>query len=152
MHDDAVSEPRPRGGLIAVGLVAGCIVVGLTVGKLPKVDLTDVAARPTMMRDLSFADRADGSIAVLDAPSQRVIDVLEPGDDGFVRGVVRALARERRRLELGTEAPFRMVAWSDGRLSLEDTLTGHRAELLGTFGETNTESALRLLYAGNAAR
>lgn len=152
MQDSVTPEPRPRGGLIATGLVAGCIIVGLLVGKMEKVELAPADARPTMMRDLRFADRADGAIVVMEGSSEEVVDVMEPGDDGFVRGVVRALARERRRLEIGPDAPFRMVAWSDGRLSIEDTVTGHRAELMGTFGSTNTESALRLLQAGNPSQ
>jgi putative photosynthetic complex assembly protein len=143
-------QPRPRGGLIATGLLAGCVILGLLVGKIEKVELAPPDARPEMMRDLRFADRGDGAILVIDAPSDRVVDVLEPGEDGFVRGLLRGLARERRRLDIDPDAPFRMVAWSDGRLSLEDTVTGHRAELMGTFGATNTESALRLLAAGSA--
>ena len=152
MQDNVTGTPQPRGGLIAIGLLAGCIVVGLLVGKMEKVDLAPPDARPTEIRDLRFQDRADGAVVVLDAPSNRVVDVLEPVDDGFVRGIVRSLARERKRLDIGADAPFRMIAWSDGRLSIEDTVTGHRAELIGTFGQTNTASALRLLQAGTVSR
>lgn len=153
MQDSSIhQQPKPRGGLIATGLIAGCIIVGLLVGRMEKVELAPPDARPTMMRDLRFVDRVDGAILVIDAPSDRIVDVLPAGEEGFVRGLLRGLARERRRLDIDAEAPFRMVAWSDGRLSLEDTVTGHRAELMGTFGTDNTESALRLLHAGDVVR
>ncbi len=150
---EAKSERRPlRGEYVAAMLVAGCVAVGFGVGQLPKMELADAEARPTMMRDLRFADRADGGIVVLDAYSDRVVQEMEPGDGGFVRGVLRAIARERKRQDIGGEAAFRMVAWSDGRLSLEDTVTGHRAELIGAFGQDNTQSMVELFEAGSPMR
>jgi putative photosynthetic complex assembly protein len=148
VSDNAKRAPKPRGALVATALLAGCVAVGFGVGQLPKMELADTQARPTMMRDLRFADRADGGIIVFEAPSDRVIQEFDPDGGGFVRGVLRALARERKRQDISGEAPFRMIAWSDGRLSIEDTVTGHRAELIGAFGADNTASMIELLHAG----
>jgi putative photosynthetic complex assembly protein len=152
MHP-STTERRPwRGEVVATLLLAGCVAIGFGVGKLPKMELTDPSARPLMMRELRFEDRNDGGIMVLEYGNDRIIHELEPGEGTFVRSVLRALARERKRMELGAEAPFRMIAWSDGRLSLEDTVTGHRTELNGAFGQDNTAAMIELLYAGGPGR
>jgi putative photosynthetic complex assembly protein len=47
-------------------------------------------------RSLRFEDRPNGDIAVLDASSQREVAHFQ-GEQGFLRGSLRALARERQR-------------------------------------------------------
>ena len=76
--------------------------------------------------------------------------VLAPGTNGFARGVLRGLARERRRSDIGMEPPFRLARWSDGRLTLEDPTTGRRIEL-GAFGPTNAEVFAALMLAPAAS-
>jgi putative photosynthetic complex assembly protein len=73
-----------------------------------------------------------------------VAAVLAPGEDGFIRATLRGLARERRRGDLGAEAPFRLASWPDGGLSLEDTATGRTLDLRA-FGPTQAEAFARLL-------
>ncbi len=46
-------------------------------------------------RLLRFEDRADGSIAVIDAATGGMLERVH-GEQGFLRGALRALARERR--------------------------------------------------------
>src|SRR5207237_406494 len=79
-------------------------------------------APPVAQHDLRFVDAADGSIAVLDATDQRVVDRVV-GESGFVRGTLPGLARERKRQGLGSDIPFRLVAHADGRLTLLDPAT-----------------------------
>jgi putative photosynthetic complex assembly protein len=64
-----------------------------------------------------------------------------------MRGTLRGLARDRRMRDLGPEAPFRLVSWTDGRLTLDDTATGRRLDLLA-FGQTQAEAFARLLPTG----
>lgn len=102
-------------------------------------------------RDLRFEDQADGSITVYDAEESTVVDVLPPGSYGFIRATLRGFARDhkldagpdKREIE-GPKPPFRVTAWSDGRVSLEDIMTGRSTELTA-FGHTNVEAFTRLL-------
>ena len=63
--------------------------------------------------------------------------VVAPGTNGFLRGVLRGLARERKLERSAIEPPFRLTRWADGRLSLEDPATGRRIDDLEAFGPTN---------------
>ena len=94
-------------------------------------------------RALRFEDRPDGAIAVIDAGSgQQLVEIR--GEQGFVRGSLRALTRERKQREMGSEAPFELIAQADGRLTLHDPATGKRVEL-ESFGPTNAANFSRLL-------
>lgn len=101
---------------------------------------------PVMAREFRFEDRADGAIVARDAGTGAMVAVYDIGTNGFVRGTLRALARGRRQADLGHEIPFRVAAWSDGRVRLLDTATGREIEL-NAFGETNKDVFLRLLTA-----
>ena len=70
--------------------------------------------------------------------------MLPPGQDGFVRIVLRNLARERIRQEQERHIPFRLTRWADGRLSVEDPTTGRRVDL-GAFGAVNAASFAKLM-------
>ena len=69
-------------------------------------------------RSLRFEDRPDGGIAVIDGVSGKLL-VAVHGEQGFLRGVVRALARERRTRDMGPEQPFLLTApsWPPPRLT-----------------------------------
>ena len=108
----------------------------------------DAAAVTTL--ELRFLDRDDGSIAVVDAHDGHMIEHIV-GQNGFVRGTLRGLARERRRQGIGAEPPFQLVARADGRLTLIDPSTGRRVDL-ESFGPTNSAEFARLLTAADKAR
>lgn len=94
-------------------------------------------------RELHFVDTAEGDVLVLDARNGETVARFT-GEQGFVRGTLRALARERNRRGLGAQAPLRLVAQSDGRLTLLDPATSARIGL-EAFGSSNlaTFAALR---------
>jgi putative photosynthetic complex assembly protein len=100
-------------------------------------------AKPVATRLLRFEDRPDGSIAVIDATSGRLLERVQ-GEQGFLRGSLRALARERRMREVGALPPFELAARADGRLTLTDPATGARLDL-ESFGPTNAAVFARLL-------
>jgi putative photosynthetic complex assembly protein len=138
----------PRGILLAAaGLLAAVMLLAAT-ARLTDAgtvrDATGSIERAVTVRDLRFDDRADGSIEVLDASSGQTVAVLEPESNGFIRGSLRALVRERARRGHGAERPFRVAAWPDGRLTLEDLATGTLVDLRA-FGETNAASFAALL-------
>jgi putative photosynthetic complex assembly protein len=86
-------------------------------------------------RLLHFQDRANGDIAVVDARSGQEVARLR-GEQGFARGALRTLARERMRRDLGPDMPFELSAYVDGKLVLRDPATGERIHL-EAFGASN---------------
>ncbi len=135
-----------KGTVIAMGL-AILAVVGLTIAPIPSARPPETAAALRSERSFVAADRADGAVVLSDATTGRQVLVVAPGEDGFMRGTLRGLARDRRLRDLGPEAPFRLSSWSDGRLTLDDTATGRRLDLLA-FGQTQADAFARLLPIG----
>lgn len=153
MSDDALDRPSfPRGALLAAGAliaVAFAIAIIARLGGIGSMRAPDTPAVES--RQLRFEDRPDGAVAVHDVDTGRIVDVLQPGTYGFVRTMMRGLARERRLKEIGPEPSFRLLRLADGRLFLEDTGTGRRIDL-GAFGRSNTDAFARLLKAGGSTR
>jgi putative photosynthetic complex assembly protein len=89
-------------------------------------------------------------VVIADARSGQVVDVIAPGTNGFLRSVLRGLARERKRQDLGEQLPFRLTRWADNRLLLDDEATGRRIDL-GAFGLTNAEAFSRVLNNARSA-
>ena len=143
----------PRGALIfAAALIAGTIATAAAVRTgLAPLQASPVAIRsaehlkPVQVRDLVFADQPDGGVRITDVTTGQPAEVIAPlSHSGFIRGVMRGLARERRMHGIGSAPPFRLTAWPDGGLSLTDTATGRIIEL-GAFGSTNRAAFAALL-------
>lgn len=134
----------PKGMVIGTVLVIAGTLVLAALGHKAPVNPAVTGAQPTATRDIRFADRADGAVVVSDARSGREIEVVEPGTEGFVRGAMRGLVRQRRIADIGPDMPFRLSTWPDGRITLQDTANGNTMEL-HAFGRTNAEAFLRLL-------
>jgi putative photosynthetic complex assembly protein len=98
--------------------------------------------------ELVFADRDDGSVVVSDR-SGKVIEILPVSTDGFIRGSMRSLARERKSRGLRHDLPFLLERRENGRLSLSDPSTGGRIEL-DAFGPSNSAAFARFLPAKEA--
>jgi putative photosynthetic complex assembly protein len=86
-------------------------------------------------RMLRFADQADGTVLISDAKSGEAVSVIGFGKGGFVRATMRRLAKAREAAGAGSEAPFRLVRWQNGALSLIDPVTGKQAEIYGFGGD-----------------
>ncbi len=135
------------GGLIGFSFLAAVAVrTGLMPVQASPVDLRaaqHVAIVAT--RDLRFTDRADGAVVIEDVSNHTIASVIVPGQKtGFIRGVMRGLARERRMHGVGDGPPFRLTSWADGELSLVDPATGRAIEL-NAFGTTNRAAFAALL-------
>ncbi len=65
-------------------------------------------------------------------------------NNGFIRGVLRGMARDRKLRDIGPAAPFTLTLFSDDALTLADPATGRSIEL-GSFGPTNRQSFADLL-------
>ncbi|UEM22862.1 hypothetical protein JL100_009000 [Skermanella mucosa] len=140
----------PRGALIGAAALLAFTVSAATVARVSGLGTVQMPeAASVESRQLRFEDRTDGSIAITDARTGRIAGVVEPGTNGFVRGALRGLARERKRQGVGIEPPFVLTRWADGRLSLDDPATG-RVINLEAFGPTNAEAFANMLNAGGS--
>jgi putative photosynthetic complex assembly protein len=137
----------PRGALLGAAALVAITMLLATTSKLSGVGQTQMAeSTPFAVRDLRFGDAADGAVVVTAWPDGAIVEVLPPGTNGFARGVLRGMARERHSREIDSTPPFRLTRWTDGRLSLDDPSTGRRIEL-DAFGPTNTAVFARLMGA-----
>lgn len=153
MDDDETMPPIPRPALWgAAGLIAATFLASMLGGFGGVKALPEPEGQALERRVFAFEDMADGGILVIDAEAERTAGVLAPGGHGFIRGVMRGMARERKLSKLGPEAPFVLTRWSDGRVSIEDPETGRRIDL-HAFGRDNLKAAEALLRLGreNAA-
>lgn len=119
---------------------------------VPAVVRTEAHVAPQAVRQITFTDRADGAVVVRDATTGETVRVLVDGvpGNGFVRGVMRGMARERHMHGVGMAPPFTLTLWKNGTLSLEDRTTGRAVEL-GSFGPDN-RAAFDALLPGGAAQ
>jgi putative photosynthetic complex assembly protein len=92
--------------------------------------------RVVVMRYLTFTDLANGGIEIRDAETQKVVDVAQPGTNGFLRATLRGLAQTRKRDSLSEEVPFRLTGYADHRVVLVDPTSGRKVEL-EAFGSAN---------------
>lgn len=136
----------PRGPLFGMFALVALGLVAAVAGRLTHTGPAPATGSVVATRDLRFADGPEGSVVITDARDGRTVEVLT-GENGFVRGTLRGLARTRRAEGIGHEPPFRLTAWSDGRLTLDDTATPQHIELQA-FGPDNTVVFGRMLTGG----
>ena len=146
-------KPFPLAPLLGAGvLVAGVIALaaGPRLGYLPPIATasTERAAHHVALvetRSLTFADRADGALVIDDVGRGTTAAILPHGtNNGFIRGVLRGMARDRKLRGIGASAPFTLRLFADDALTLSDPSTGRNIEL-GSFGPTNRQSFADLL-------
>ena len=146
------SSGFPRAPLIAVGSLVVASLLAVAAVRFTGVGLVKAADAPALaVREFRFEDRPDGSIVVLDASGKQLIDTVAPGTNGFLRGTMRGLARERMRQGVSPQLPFRMIGRADGKLTLEDPGTGRRVDL-GSFGPTNAAVFAQIMVSPDPAR
>jgi putative photosynthetic complex assembly protein len=140
-------QTLPRGLLVGAGVlvISSLVMVGVArlTGYRPAAPPVSTVVQSY---DLRFEDRADGAVLVYDSADNVLTDTLEPGTNGFVRGVLRGLVRERRADHIGPTPPFRLTRWADGRLSLDDPSTGRHVDL-EVFGPANAGAFADILIA-----
>jgi putative photosynthetic complex assembly protein len=136
----------PRWAVLAGMVLALGTPLSVATARLSGTEARAPDAAAVSVRQLRFEDRPDGSVAVLDAsqPGANVeIDRIH-GEAGFLRGSLRALARERGKRGIDSGPAFELIARADGRLTLSDPATGERIDL-ESFGPTNAAVYARLL-------
>ena len=133
----------PRGVLIAIAVLVLVSLAGTALVRLSGINIREPDAATIATRDLRFDDAADGSIVITDAstgqPAARI-----SGEQGFLRGTLRSLARQRKLAGVGAGPAFKLLARADGRLTLLDPVTQQRIDL-ESFGPDNAAVFARLL-------
>lgn len=157
VHDH--EQTMPKGALTAALLLVVTALALTTLVKvgvlsreaIPSVARSEAHIAPTVVRQLTFTDRGDGAVVVRDVNTGETVRVLVDGvpGNGFVRGVMRGMARERHIRGVGMAPPFTLTLWKNGTLSLEDKATGRSVEL-GSFGPDNRAAFAALLPGGAA--
>ena len=131
---------------------AGAVIVLMSVAiagfaRLTGVGTTRLAPSPVMQSiSLRFFDNPSGGIGV-ETSSGEGLAHFAPGEGGFLRGVLRRFARDRRSQGIGSEPPFLLVRHADGRISLSDPQTGRVVEL-DAFGPSNVGLFAKFLAQG----
>jgi putative photosynthetic complex assembly protein len=134
-------------GVTAVVVLTMLGVAGLRLsGYEPDQSITSPVIESCLLR---FEDADAGRILVYNHANGELLAELDPGTDSFIRGVMRALARERRAHSVSMEEPFELARHEDGRLVLADSQIGREINLIA-FGPTNAGSFDRILRAGLA--
>lgn len=133
----------PRRVLLTIGIVLLGTLIAVAAVRLSGTNISAPDEAAVAVRELRFEDRPDGSVVVIDATTKSVIHIMT-GENGFFRGALRGLARERRRNGLGSEQPFQLIGRADGRLTLVDPATGQRIDL-ESFGPTNAAVFARFM-------
>ena len=156
-HSQADMLPRGTlviaGALVVFALTATGIarIAGLPVSASPVAMRAEARIAPVASRDLRFLDRSDGAVVITDVRTGGTAAVIRAGEKtGFIRGVMRGLARDRRARGIGDVAPFTLTLWRDGELSLTDTATGRSIEMTA-FGTSNRAAFAALLPQGPTA-
>jgi putative photosynthetic complex assembly protein len=140
----------PRGGVLAGAALILFALAAVTAVRLTGVGGTHMTLPAAVeSRDLRFEDGQHGAVLVFDAGDHQLVDTLAPGSNGFIRVVMRGLARERKLGDIGAQPPFRLTRYAGGEITLTDTSTGKQIDL-GAFGSTNTEAFARLINLRSA--
>ena len=143
-HGDDVFIGRPWPAWLFAALTLG-VLISVAWFRGAGIEIPQESAPVNWRRLLRCEDRPNGDIAVIDAATRREV-AHYTGEQGFVRGTLRALARERKRRDLDDQPPFELTGHQDGRLTLRDTATGQRINL-ESFGPTNLAVFAQLQYA-----
>ncbi|MCS3726696.1 photosynthetic complex assembly protein PuhC [Bradyrhizobium betae] len=142
----AIQEPVvPKGGIIAAAALVLFSLATVTTARLTGTGgVRMMLPAAVESRDFQFEDGQNGAVLVYDARDRQLVDTLAPGSNGFIRVVLRGLARERKLGDIGRQPPFRLTRFVNGQITLTDTSTGKQIDL-DAFGSANTLAFARLL-------
>lgn len=130
----------PRPALYMAGaLITFVLILAVSARVFGFGAFRETATTVLVQRDLKFTDASDGGIIVTDATTNTQSALLPPGTNGFLRGALRALTRERQLAGIGRDVPFRLVRYTDGRLVMHDPTTKQHITIT-SFGHTQVES------------
>jgi putative photosynthetic complex assembly protein len=137
--------------IVLIGLISITLIQVMT-SRLTGRGMSRVPDAPVQrVLPLRFFDEQDGGVRIVRAGDERQIDRLAPGTHAFIRSSMRGLVRERRRAGGTAETPFLLQERSDGRLIIEDPISGRRL-VLSSFGTLNDQAFRRLFAASDEVK
>jgi putative photosynthetic complex assembly protein len=149
-HDHSDEIRVPVSALIGIGALLLAVLVAIfwfrASGHEP-VSQVPVPQQVTESRQLRFVDGPDGTVsvyAVSESAPDELIEIVPAGEGGFIRGVLRTLARARRASDIGADQPFILIQQADGAMFLEDPATDQRI-YLQAFGPSGAEAFKNLM-------
>lgn len=146
---DTQGDRIPRPAIVGAAALVIVTIIAAAGARLTGVGTVEVPPSAVVAsRALTFQDGDDGSVVIREAGTAEVLHVVAPGTNGFLRGVLRGLARDRKLSGIGREPAFLLTRWADGRLTLEDPETDRRL-YLGPFGSVNVAVFVALLETGS---
>jgi len=149
MTTSAHARPFHPMALVVLGMAISTLVL-VAAARWTGTKVEQFDSPVTSSRALRFEDTPNGAVAVLDAVSGAEVARFE-GEQGFVRGVLRAVARERKRRDIDRHTPLLLQGHADGSLTLDDAATGEQIHL-ESFGPTQRATFAALQTAQLASR
>ncbi len=148
MREDVPLEGKeiiPTRLLQAVGALLLVTLVVVVYARLSDMPLLGVPEPSPVIKEmtLDFQKKEDGSIVILDEKGVEIID-SQVGPNGFVSVVYNGFSYERKKKNVRTNAPIRLVLHQDGRLTIVDDLTSWDMHL-NSFGAMNAAVFGRLI-------
>lgn len=140
-------QTMPTGILLAMAGLVVFSLIAVAIARIADHKAVETSfAEVVAERNLRFVDIGGGRAEIVDSASGELLMVMQPGEENFIRGVIRGLARERRGYGVGSDLHFRLARHADGQLTLTDPATDRVLDLRA-FGHTNADDFARLLTA-----
>lgn len=130
MSDPFEGRPFPRAMLIGAAILIGFSIALAAFVRMTGIGKSEMTlTEPAASRLLRFAKQDHGKTLVYAVTENNaLIDVLDSGEDGFIVHVLHLLSRQRIQRNLPEDAPYLISLRADGRLILEDPLTGEKID------------------------
>ncbi|MBK1701575.1 photosynthetic complex assembly protein PuhC [Thiococcus pfennigii] len=147
-------EKRVRRGppiaffMILAGLIGLAVFIVSTSERITPEDRAaaqEPSAPVVASLDVRFVMQEDGSVGVYDATTGERIDTLLPGHDKFLQQLLEKYGRDREKVGVAPDEPYRLMQLADGRVTFRDLVTGNKLDNVWAFGTENVKPFLRLL-------
>lgn len=135
---------RPYLLVVGAAILASLLAVGIWGGP----GAPPPAQTPRASLTLRFTELPDGGLSVVNVSTGQEMDRLAEGENGFLRTLLRVVRRDIERTPAVISMPFRIEVWQDNSITLTDSATERRIDLLA-FGPTNVEVFKRWLERRN---
>lgn len=152
-HDHDIKIPL--GVLIGFGLLLAGVVAAVAFFRFSGMEPYAQVPEPEHVidqRQFRFVDGEGGTVEVLEVregATDTLVSVIGPGEGGFIRGVLRSMARARRASGISDEHPFVVIHLANGTVLLKDPMTEQRIDLQA-FGQASIEAFKALLASADS--